>query len=245
MLKKILRMTQTELYDFVVEELNKYYKKVITQEKKEFVAAKGDIPIVLVAHLDTVFNEEGRKEMLIFHDPEEDVTWSPNGLGTDDRAGVLMILRIIQKTKLRPCILFTTDEESIGTGAEAVAKKKQELFGDISYVIELDRQGYKECVFYDCDNPEFQKFIENFGFETKIGTFTDISIICPEWGVAGVNLSVGYYYEHSYIEYFYSVVWYDTYKKVIKMLETPCDRIWRYIPKNYEIKKEKTIPLGE
>ncbi len=243
MLKKILRMTQIELYDYLVGELKEYYKEVISQEQREFIAVKGNIPIVLVAHLDTVFDEKTKKDMNIFYDSEQGVVWSPDGLGADDRAGVLMILRIIQKTNLRPCILFTTDEETIATGAEAVIDKKQELFGDISYIIELDRQGYKECVFYNCNNPEFQKFIEDFGFKTELGTFTDISVICPYWEVAGVNLSVGYFYEHSYIEHFYQAAWYDTYKKVIKMLETPCDRIWRYIPKNYE--KKSRVYIGD
>ena len=235
MFKEILRMSQNNLYDYLVEKLEKFGYNVISQDTKDFIAAKGNIPIVLVAHLDVVFDfTDNDREMLIYHDSEQGVWWSPNGLGTDDRAGVMMILRILDQTKLRPCILFTTDEETMARGADAVCDLKDELFGDISYIIELDRQGFQECVFYDCDNPEFQKFIEDFGFHTRPGTFTDISIICPDWGIAGVNLSVGYVYEHSYIEHFYEGAWKDTFKKVIKMLETKCDRIWKYIPKEYE-----------
>ena len=236
MFREILQKTQIELYDYLIDKLKeKGYNNIITTAGKyEFIAAKGEIPIVLLAHLDTVFKEDTRKDMLIYHDAEQGVWWSPNGLGTDDRAGVYMILQILENTKLRPHILFTTDEETLGTGAEAVCGKKEDLFGDISYLIQLDRKGYQECVFYDCDNPDFTKFIEEFGFKTQEGTFTDISIICPDWGIAGVNLSVRYIYEHSYMEHFYEGMWKDTYKKVIKMLETKCDRVWKYIPKEYE-----------
>ena len=240
MFREILQKTQTELYDYLIDKLKeKGYNNIITTAGKyEFIAAKGTIPIVLVAHLDTVFKEGNRSQMLIYHDSEQGVWWSPNGLGADDRAGVYMILQILEQTNLRPHILFTTDEESKATGASAVCGKKDDLFGDISYIIELDRQGYRECVFYECDNPEFEKFIEGFGFTTQSGTFTDISIICPDWEVAGVNLSVGYIYEHSRIEHFYEAMWKDTYKKVVKMLETKCDRVWKYIPKEYDTQSD-------
>lgn len=232
MLKKILKMSQTELFDYCIKKLKEKYINVVIPEKKEFIAAKGDIPILLVAHLDTVFEDSNRKHMTIYQDKENGVLWSPDGLGTDDRAGVAMVLAFID-SGYRPHILFTTDEETKATGAVAVCDKKRELFGEISYVIELDRQGYQECVFYDCNNTDFQKLIESYGFITKEGTFTDISVFCPNWGIAGVNLSVGYIYEHSYIEHFFVGAWKYTYRKVCGMLEDKeaYKVVWKYIPK--------------
>ena len=232
MLKKILKMSQTELFDYCIKKLKEKYTNIVIPEKKEFIAAKGDIPILLVAHLDTVFEDSNRKHISIYQDKENGVLWSPDGLGTDDRAGVAMILALID-SGYRPHILFTTDEETMATGAVAVCNKKNELFGKVSYVIELDRQGYQECVFYDCNNTDFQKLIEGYGFITKEGTFTDISVFCPNWGIAGVNLSVGYIYEHSYIEHFFVGAWKYTYKKVCEMLEDKevYKVIWKYIPK--------------
>ena len=233
--KTILKKTQEELYNYLIEELKIYGYNITTSADAdiEFIAAKGNIPIVLVAHLDTVFPDEKRKDMFIFHDKDQDVLWSPNGLGTDDRAGVYMILKILEKTNLRPHILFTTNEETKATGAIAVCNMREYLFGNVSYIIELDRQGYQESVFYECANKQFEEYVNSFGFYTDFGTFTDISIICPNWEVAGVNLSVGYYYEHSYVEHFYVVAWYDTYKKVIKMLEDKNGYLkkWKYIPR--------------
>ena len=251
MFRTILRMMQTELFDYLVDILKeKDYNVIVGKnnilKEREYIAAKGNIPIVLLAHLDTVFPDETRKNMSIYHDSEQGVIWSPNGLGADDRAGVYMILQILESTDLRPHILFTTDEESTSIGAEAVSSKKEELFGEVSYIIELDRQGYKECVFYDCDNPKFQKLIESYGFKTEQGTFTDISIICPSWGVAGVNLSVGYLWEHSYVEHFYSAMWYDTYRKVLQMLndKDAYSKTWKYIPKEPKIDFLKKYSKG-
>ena len=250
MFRTLLQMTQNQLFDFAVSKLEKYnYKPIIGKtritEEKEYIAAPGDIPIVLVAHLDTVFDDDGRKDMVVCHDTEQGIWWSPNGLGADDRAGVYMIFSILEQTKLRPHILFTTDEETIGGGADAVAKIKDQLFKNVSYIIELDRKGYQESVYYDCDNPEFEAYVNSFGFHTDEGTFTDISIICPNWGVAGVNLSVGYLWEHSYIEHFYSAFWYDTYRKVVRMLDDKEGyKDWKYIPKKYEIKEKQNNGKG-
>ena len=51
-----------------------------------------------------------------------------------------------------------------------------------------------------------------------IGSFSDISVICPDWGIAGVNLSVGYVGEHSVAEVQYVQPMLSTLNKVKNML---------------------------
>jgi hypothetical protein len=68
-------------------------------------------------------------------------------------------------------------------------------------MIELDRQGRDDAVFYDCDNPEFEEYITKFDFVSDWGTYSDISTIAPSWECAAVNLSIGYFDEHSYAEH--------------------------------------------
>ena len=75
----------------MVDKLKEKEYNVITTPEKDYIAAKGQIPIVLITHLDVVYQELTRKNMLIYHDSEQGVWWSPNGLGADDRAGVLRI----------------------------------------------------------------------------------------------------------------------------------------------------------
>lgn len=208
---QVCQMTQEQLLKTLSITLKK--AKYNTIETQEYLVAKGDIPICLVAHLDTVFNFPPKN---FYYDRIANVIWSPEGLGADDRAGVFAILQII-KSGLRPHIIFTTEEETGGVGALHAALEGCP-FEDIRYIIELDRQGAIDCVFYDCNNKKFESYIESFGFITARGTFSDISILCPEWKIAGVNLSVGYYNEHSYSEILNVSHLLSTINKVRKML---------------------------
>ena len=76
--------------------------------------------------------------------------------------------------------------------ADALVSVLKEAPMKLNYIIQLDRRSSNDCVFYDCDNKEFTKYVESFGFLEGIGSFSDISVICLSWGIAGVNLSVGY-----------------------------------------------------
>lgn len=194
-----------------------YLKTVYPKVKytKEYIFAEGEIPIALVAHLDTVFVEPPKN---IYYDERKGVIWSPDGLGADDRAGVFAILKII-KHGLRPHIIFTTDEEKGGIGSSQLTMVyKSHPFNKLKYIIQLDRRGVNDCVFYECDNKKFTKYIESFGFVEEIGSFSDISILCPAWKVAGVNLSIGYEDEHSISETLHVNAMLATIKTVINML---------------------------
>ena len=192
--------------------LSMKYEKVIAT--KDYIVAVGDIPVGLVAHLDTVFNFMPED---IFYDRVKNVLWSPDGLGADDRAGVYSIVQIV-KSGLRPTIILTTDEELGCLGASTLVKEIPEPPTTLKYIIELDRRGANDCVFYQCNNPQFEAYVESFDFVTNFGSYSDISIICPAWGVAGVNLSIGYNNEHSMSEILYVGHMFNTIKKVKNML---------------------------
>ena len=211
LLKYLLTKSQKHLLELLNEFLSKNYKNVIKNEK--FLCAEGNIPIALVAHLDTVYEV---MPTTIFYDPEMEAMWSPQGLGADDRAGVFAIIQII-KHGFRPHIILTTDEEIGGIGASALAEMGNP-FKDLRYIIELDRQGYDDCVFYQCGNLDFQDYIETFDFKYACGSFSDISIICPKWDIAGVNLSVGYFNEHTSSEHLLVGILKETIDKVENML---------------------------
>ena len=223
--KCISNMTQEALRKSLVNVLKKHYTNVITT--KEYVMAQGETPIALVAHLDTVFPYGKRK---IYYDREAQVIWSPNGLGADDRAGVFAILLIIQHG-FRPTVIFTTDEELGCLGADKLVLDYPEPPWPINYIIQLDRQGANDCVFYNCNNTEFEKYIEEFGFVSDFGSFSDISAICPTWGVAGVNLSVGYINEHTLQETLHVKFWKRTIKQIEKMLKKEKIPTFDYIPR--------------
>lgn len=212
-LEQFFQLTQPGLLRVMEKYLKSKYETVYATN--EYVFAVGDIPIALIAHLDTVFRLTPED---IYYDRVKNVVWSPDGLGADDRAGVYSIVQII-KQGLKPSIILTTDEETGGKGAYALVKTFPAPPTALNYIIELDRRGSVDCVFYDCENPEFTEYIESFGFIRNWGTFSDISIICPNWKVAGVNLSIGYNNEHSYSEILNIGHMNTTIKKVIDMLK--------------------------
>jgi hypothetical protein len=229
-IEQFFQLRQNRLLKVMDKFLRTKYDKVFCT--KDYVIAVGDIPVALVAHMDTVFATPPEN---IFYDRVKNVMWSPDGLGADDRAGVYSIVQIL-KEGLKPSIILTTEEERGGIGASKILSDFPKPPMDLKYLIELDRHGSLDCVFYDCDNPEFEEYVETFGFVTAWGTFTDISILCPGWGIAGVNLSIGYEDEHSYSELLYVGRMFSTIKKVIKMLEAASDeevKQFEYIPMEY------------
>ena len=222
------RKTQKELHQCLKDELvYKYNYSII--DGKNYIYAKGDdkLGVCLVAHLDTVYEEKTRHLMRIYRD--ENVVWSPDGLGADDRAGITMIMYLLEHTNFRPYIIFTHDEEKYVGGAFSLVDFAELSIG-LKYLIELDRQGANDCVFYGCNNEEFIRYIENFGFQFQPGSYTDIDILCPEWDIAGVNLSVGYFREHSYGEYWEIKLWKQTYEKLLQILE----HTQKYITKKFD-----------
>ena len=103
-----------------------------------------------------------------------------------------MILLLMRK--LRCHILFCEEEEVGGVGARKFTQSK--LRPEVNYIVELDRRGTNDAVFYSCDNPDFTEFVCSFGFEENYGSFSDISVVAPYLDTAAVNISAGYFNEH-------------------------------------------------
>lgn len=223
--EQLCGLTQTMTKRTMSYYLKPKYKKFIETEK--YIYAEGDIPIALVAHMDTVF-KSGASE--VFYDRNKNVIWSPTGLGADDRAGIYAIIQII-KAGLRPHIILTTDEEKGALGASALTRDVPECpFSDLRYLIQLDRRGADDCVFYDCYNKDFIEYVESFGFVENWGSFSDISVIAPAWGIAAVNLSIGYRDEHSVSEVLFVGQMLNTIQKVITMLQATDIPSFNYVP---------------
>lgn len=189
----ILRCEQNDVAKYIKRHLE-YYNYNSVESNEQYIYAKGDIPVLLVAHMDTVHHKIPEQ---IFYDKEQNVIWSPQGIGGDDRAGVYAILKITEK--LKPHVLLLKDEEKGGIGAQYATEFMK--IPNVNFMIELDRRGSEDAVFYDCGNDDFKDYILSFGFIEEYGTFSDISILSPTWDIASVNLSIGYYNEHSFAEY--------------------------------------------
>ena len=229
---ELCKPSQKELKNMLLEKLLfNGYTEVITGDG--YLYAKGNVPVLLTAHMDTV-HKENVKDFYEYYDEEEGkhIISSPQGIGGDDRCGVYMILEIIKTHKCS--ILFCEDEESGGIGSSKFCKTEliNEL-SDLKYLIELDRANKNDAVFYDCENDDFTKFIEeNTGHKEAIGSFSDISNLSPDCRVASVNLSCGYYNAHTTSEYVIVEEMLDTIDAVKKLLNVECEQ-FEYIEKVY------------
>ena len=198
-IKDLVKPTQKELFKYLKQE----FKKATTKDGK-YIYLKGEAPILLVAHLDTV-HQEIVKQICISEDGN--ILMSPQGIGGDDRCGVYALLKIWETCKIKPHLLFTCDEEIGGVGARAFAKdydKNKSLQVDLQNIkcmVEIDRKGNNDAVYYECGNKEFEAYITSKGFKTEIGTYSDIVDLSPVLQVASVNLSSGYYNQHTLHEY--------------------------------------------
>lgn len=198
-----------------------------------YIYAKGTIPILLTAHMDTV-HKEPIKDFYEYYDEEkkQHIISSPQGIGGDDRCGIYMILELIKTHKCS--VLFCEDEEVGGVGSKNFCKTEFiEELANLNYLIELDRKGNNDAVFYDCENYDFTKFIENnTGYKENYGSFSDISNLSPACKVASVNLSCGYYNAHTTSEYVVIEEMLNTIEVVRKLLDVECEQ-FEYIESEY------------
>lgn len=220
-LEDFLTPTQKELFNF----LHKFYKGRCLFEDNGFVLVKGEAPIMLLAHLDTVHKEPVQQ---ICETQNGNILMSPQGIGGDDRCGVYALVTAYKQAKIKPWLLFTCDEETGGNGALKFCDlyRTGDLYGEIDelkMLIEIDRKGSKDAVYYDCANDEFEKYITSKGFATEYGSFSDISYVAPELGVAAVNLSSGYYNAHTLHEYINRKQLNATIKKVLEIIDEVSD----------------------
>ena len=241
LMKKLCTLNEAQIHNVLLNIVKKKYKRY--WESKEYIMAEGDIPVCLLAHMDTVFPTPPALDDFIY-DPEKTVLWAPHGSGFDDLAGVYIIMELLLRG-YKPHLIFTHGEELGGIGAHELISAHPECpFEECKALIQLDRANEKDCIFYNCDNDIFTRFIENRGFELAWGTFSDISIIAPTWGIAAVNLSVGYLDEHTIIERLVCK-WNDaTTEKVAKILD---DAGWMpkylYVPKVIQMKPKSAASL--
>ncbi|WP_346961312.1 hypothetical protein [Clostridium sp.] len=223
--EEICKLTQNQLVMYNLSILKKIgYENIIREDG--FVYAKGTVPILLVAHMDTVHKKVPSKIKY-----NKEIIKSPQGIGGDDRCGIYMIHKIIEKHKCS--VLFLEDEEIGCVGAKKFVKSKYINDLDVNYMIELDRKGNQDAVFYECDNPEFTEFIINDSpLKEDYGSYTDICTLMPATGIAGVNISCGYYNAHTKDEYVNLQEMENLIIDINKIVEKPCNEKFDFIERD-------------
>ena len=187
-------------------------------EKRNFVYVPGNRQdrVLLIAHCDTVWDKEyfncGTINQAIKCENGTYCGVKENfGIGADDRAGcaILWLLKDSGHS-----LLITDGEEYGRIGSFHIKEKYPEIFDELnkhSYMIQFDRRNSRDYKCYKIPvTNDFKSFIEKeLGFvDAGTTAFTDIVTLCNK--ICGVNLSVGYYNEHSSSEALVFDEWYHT-----------------------------------
>lgn len=168
----------------------------------------GDSDTMFCSHLDTVGTTGS-----IEHEIDKNMI-KTNGksiLGADDKAGVVIMLEMIERN-VPGFYLFTVGEEKGCTGSSKLSqkleKKLDEKFKNIKKIVALDRSGYRSVITHQSDGQrscsdtfgnalcvELNKFGFNYVLDPT-GTYCDsaeFADLFPEC----TNISVGYFDQHS------------------------------------------------
>lgn len=220
----ILKLNQKKLKEELVKTLlPQFYEESDIVSQDGFIYVKGSQDVMMVAHMDTVHRT---KIKCLIYDKEQQILTSPEGVGGDDRCGIMGILTLLYEG-YRPYILFTEDEEIGGIGASK-AQKAITPPDSLKYLIEIDRRGSNDAVFYSCISQDFQKYIENFDFQIDYGSYSDIESLMSPWDICGVNLSAGYYNEHHTNEYICIDELHNVVTRIGEMLDNIPDTRFQY-----------------
>lgn len=230
-----MRLSDTaQVFDrFSNIEGSKIYSGKYPKEKALFIEGSRRDKILFVAHADTVWDKEYINEIVNQKIVEDEFRFSGInghvGIGADDRAGcaILWLLRNSGHS-----ILITDGEEKDQIGSNYIKQELPELYEHINkdhcFAIQLDLSGSS---FYKCYNipvvDEFVNFVEHTTGYTNMGNDnrTDICVLCKY--ICGVNLSTGYYRQHTLMEHLKIKEWLRTYK-IVKQLASGTVLLSRY-----------------
>jgi hypothetical protein len=218
-------MTQEGVKEYMAKYLATKKYEVINEDG--FLYAKGDVPVLLVAHMDTVHKELCTSVIRVGNKFS-----SPQGIGGDDRCGVFIIANLVKSLH---CSVLLLEDEEIGTvGARKFTKTDYINTLDVNFMIEFDRKGNNDAVFYSCDNEDFTNHVlDNTGYKLAQGSFTDISVLMPASKLCGVNLSCGYYNPHTTNEYVNYDEMLDTISAAKALIKAECEKPFEYVAKTY------------
>lgn len=151
--------------------------------------------VLLVAHYDTVYADKEKRSIM------ENGTVLQSaipglGIGADNRAGCCMLWMM---RMLGHSLIIVPDEEVGCLGSGHMATHHAKYLDDHAYCMQFDRRGYDDLVYYDTETEDFNDYMERnfYGYQRASGSFTDIVELVPAAGVCGVNVSVGFYEEHT------------------------------------------------
>ena len=225
-LKKIILSDEKALFRMMID---KFENEHIETDFDNYFFVKGNVPLCFVAHIDTVRTKKDKMNLVV----ENNVISNKSGiLGADDRAGVYGLFKIYEALsggQKIPSLLFTNYEETGGLGAKSFTDAYDKL-EDVNLFIELDRKGTDEYVTYVDVSDEVEKYIESFGYISSIGSYSDIADLTEHYLIPAVNISIGYYSQHTNKERLVIDAMNMNIQRCINMVHNPIEELYPINP---------------
>lgn len=127
------------------------------------------------------------------------------GLGADDKNGIWIALKCLQKYPTMKCAFFVQEE----VGCRGSNKADMTFFSDCRYVLQCDRKGGNDLIWNiggctELCSREFLSAIgyQEFGYKLETGMMTDVEALKDNGlSISAVNMSCGYHRPHTDEEY--------------------------------------------
>lgn len=189
----------------------------------------------LVAHMDQV-QERHSKDFIAYEAEDIIIGFSPKhkeqqGLGADDKCGLWIGLKCLQKFDCLKLAFFVGEE----VGCKGSGLADMAFFDDCRFVIEPDRKGSEDLITQIGWTPlcsdDFLRDIgfKKFGYKEAEGMMTDIEALKDKGLMLScINLSCGYYRPHSNEEFVYKPALLNCLAFVEHIIKT-CTQVYPHI----------------
>ena len=189
----------------------------------------------IVAHMDQV-QERHSKDFIAYEAEDIIIGFSPKhkeqqGLGADDKCGLWIGLKCLQKFDCLKLAFFVGEE----VGCKGSGLADMAFFDDCRFVIEPDRKGSEDLITQIGWTPlcsdDFLKDIgfKKFGYKEAEGMMTDIEALKDKGLMLScINLSCGYYRPHSNEEFVYKPALLNCLAFVEHIIKT-CTKVYPHI----------------
>jgi len=189
----------------------------------------------IVAHMDQV-QERHSKDFIAYEAEDIIIGFSPKhkeqqGLGADDKCGLWIALKCLQKFDCLKLAFFVGEE----VGCKGSGLANMAFFDDCRFVIEPDRKGSEDLITQIGWTPlcsdDFLKDIgfKKFGYKEAEGMMTDIETLKDNGLMLScINLSCGYYRPHSNEEFVYKPALLNCLAFVEHVIKT-CTQVYPHI----------------
>ena len=189
----------------------------------------------IVAHMDQV-QERHSKDFIAYEAEDIIIGFSPKhkeqqGLGADDKCGLWIALKCLQKFDCLKLAFFVGEE----VGCKGSGLADMAFFDDCRFVIEPDRKGSEDLITQIGWTPlcsdDFLKDIgfKKFGYKEAEGMMTDIEALKDKGLMLScINVSCGYYKPHSNEEFVYKPALLNCLAFVEHIIKT-CTQVYPHI----------------